>query len=140
MGTTPEHRLDDDSPAERHRIDRWLWCVRFFKTRSVAAQAVSGGKVHLNGERVKPAHRVQVGDCVGLMLNGVLAEFDVLGLPARRGPAAEAQAHYSERPASTARRTKHREAQRLADLSRPRSDGRPDKRDRRRLLKFQRGE
>ncbi len=90
--------------------------------------------------RVKPAHRLQVGDCVGLMINGVLAEFDVLGLPARRGPATEAQSQYNERPASVARRSKHREAQKLADLSRPRSDSRPDKRDRRRLLKFQRGE
>ena len=133
-------QLNDDSPADRHRIDRWLWCARFFKTRSVAAQAVSGGKVHLNGERVKSAHRVQVGDRIGLTINGALAEFDVLGLPARRGSATEAQAHYSERPDSVARRAKHREAQRLADMSRPRSDTRPDKRDRRRLLKFQRGE
>jgi len=68
------------------------------------------------------------------------AEFDVLGLPVRRGPATEAQAHYSERPASVERRTKYREAQRLADLSRPRPDKRPDKRDRRRLVRFQRGE
>jgi ribosome-associated heat shock protein Hsp15 len=132
--------VNDDNRADRHRIDKWLWHTRFFKTRSVAAQAVTGGKVHLNGERVKPAHIVQVGDCVGLTINGVLAEFDVLGLPARRGPATEAQAQYSERPASLKRRAKHRQAQQLADLSRPRSDTKPDKRDRRRLMKFQRGE
>lgn len=132
--------MNEASSGPRHRIDRWLWCTRFFKTRSLAAQAVSGGKVHLNGDRVKPAHAVQMGDRIGLMLGGVLAEFEVLGLPERRGPAAEAQQHYKEQPASAARRARHREAQRLADLSRPRPDTRPDKRDRRRLVRFQRGE
>lgn len=132
--------MNEASSGLRHRIDRWLWCVRFFKTRSLAAQAVSGGKVHLNGDRVKPAHAVQVGDRIGLMLGGVLAEFEVLGLPQRRGPAPEAQQHYREQAGSAERRARHREAQRLADLSRPRPDTRPDKRDRRRLLRFQRGE
>lgn len=131
---------DEDSPAERHRVDKWLWCARFFKTRSLAAQAVSGGKVHINGERVKPAHVVRIGDRISLMISGVVGEFEVLGLPARRGPAPEAQTAYAETPASTERRAKVREAQRLADLSRPRPEGRPDKRDRRRLVKFQRGE
>ncbi len=131
---------DDDSPADRHRVDKWLWCARFFKTRSVAAQAVSGGKVHVNGDRVKPAHAVRVGDRISLMMNGVLAEFEVLGLPARRGPAPEAQTNYAERSESVERRAKVREAHRLAELSRPRPDTRPDKRDRRRLAKFQRGE
>jgi ribosome-associated heat shock protein Hsp15 len=129
---------DDDSPADRHRVDKWLWCARFFKTRSLAAQAVSGGKVHINGERVKPAHNLRVGDRLSLMLNGVLAEFDVSGLPARRGQAAEAQKSYAETPASVERRARMREAHRLAELSRPRSEGRPDKRDRRRLVKFHR--
>lgn len=132
-------QLNEASSGPRHRIDRWLWCVRFFKTRSQAAQAVSGGKVHLNGDRVKPAHAVQPGDRIGLMLGGVLAEFEVLGLPERRGPAPEAQQHYREQPASVERRARHRQAQRLADLSRPRPDTRPDKRDRRRLVRFQRG-
>jgi ribosome-associated heat shock protein Hsp15 len=125
---------------ERHRIDRWLWCARFFKTRSVAAQAVAGGKVHLNGERVKPAHAIRIGDRVALLAGGVLAEFDVLALPVRRGPAAEAQACYAELQASVERRARHREIQHMADMSRPRPDSRPDKRDRRRLVRFQRGE
>ena len=129
---------DEDSSADRHRVDKWLWCARFFKTRSLAAQAVSGGKVHINGERVKPAHNLRVGDRLSLMLNGALAEFDVVGMPERRGPAAEALKHYVEIPGSVERRAKVREAHRLADLSRPKSEGRPDKRDRRRLVKFQR--
>ena len=129
---------DDESSADRHRVDKWLWCARFFKTRSLAAQAVSGGKVHINGERVKPAHSLRVGDRLSLMLNSVLAEFDVVALPERRGPASEAQKNYAEVAGSVERRAKMREAHRLAELSRPRSEGRPDKRDRRRLAKFQR--
>ena len=131
---------NDDSSPDRHRLDKWLWCVRIFKTRSLAAQAVSGGRVHVNGERVKPAHKVRVGDRIGLNMQGADAEFDVLGLPVRRGPAPEAQTHYTETAESAERRARLREQHRLADLSRPRPDTRPDKRDRRRLAKFQRGE
>jgi ribosome-associated heat shock protein Hsp15 len=123
-----------------HRLDKWLWHCRFYKTRSLATASISGGKVHLNAERVKPAHRVRIGDRLSLSLQGIVAEFEVLGLPLRRGPAAEAQANYLETPESAARRVRLREQQRLAEVSRPRSDGRPDKRDRRRLMRLQRGQ
>ena len=129
-----------ENTSERHRVDKWLWCARFFKTRSLAPQDVSGGRVHINGERVKPAHNVRVGDRLSLMLNGVPAEFDVLGLPERRGPAPEAQKNYAETATSVERGARLRETQRLAELSRPRPDTRPDKRDRRRLVKIQRGQ
>lgn len=132
--------MSNASDSDRHRIDKWLWCARFFKTRSLAAQAVSGGKVHVNGERVKPAHNVRVGDRLGIVINGADAEFDVVGLPARRGPASEAQTHYQETPQSVERRTKLREQHRLAEMSRPRPDGRPDKRDRRKIVRIQRGQ
>ena len=131
--------MSDLSSSERQRIDRWLWCARFYKTRALAAQAVSGGRVHLNGERVKPSHPVRVGDHISLSLDGTQATFDVLDLPPRRGPAAEARRHYSEQPASLQRRARHREMHRFADQSRPRPATRPDKRDRRRLVRFQRG-
>ncbi|HEX4241604.1 MAG TPA: S4 domain-containing protein [Steroidobacteraceae bacterium] len=124
--------------SDDHRIDKWLWESRFYKTRSLASAAIQGGKVHLNGERVKPAHRIRVGDRISLNIAGVVAEFDVLGLPLRRGPAAEAQRHFAETPASAARREVLREQHRLADASRPRPDSRPDKRDRRRLMRLQR--
>ena len=120
------------------RLDKWLWHVRFYKTRSLASAAIRGGKAHLNGERVKPAHVVRIGDRVSLALAGIVAEFAVLGMPTRRGPAAEAQAQYLETPASAERRAKLREQQRLAQASRPRPEGRPDKRDRRRLMRLQR--
>jgi ribosome-associated heat shock protein Hsp15 len=121
-----------------HRLDKWLWQARFYKTRSLATTAINGGKVHLNAERVKPAHRVRIGDTLSLSMQGIVAEFEVLGLPLRRGPPAEAQACFAETPASAERRARLREQQRLAQASRPRPDARPDKRDRRRLMRLQR--
>jgi ribosome-associated heat shock protein Hsp15 len=121
-----------------HRLDKWLWHARFFKTRSLATAAINGGKVHLNAERVKPAHRVRIGDRLSLSLQGMVAEFEVLGLPQRRGPAAEAVSHYLETAASAQRRAKLREQQRLANISRPRPEARPDKRERRRLMRLHR--
>jgi ribosome-associated heat shock protein Hsp15 len=121
-----------------HRLDKWLWQARFFKTRSLATAAITGGKVHLNAERVKPAHRVRIGDRLSLALQGIVAEFEILGLPQRRGPAAEAVSHYLETAASAQRRSKLREQQRLADISRPRPEGRPDKRERRQLMRLHR--
>jgi ribosome-associated heat shock protein Hsp15 len=130
--------MTTDDGNGQHRLDKWLWHARFYKTRSLAAAAIIGGKVHLNAERVKPAHRVRVGDRLSLSLQGIVAEFEVLGLPARRGPAAEAAGHFLETPASAERRARLREQQRLAQVSRPRPEVRPDKRDRRRLMKLQR--
>jgi ribosome-associated heat shock protein Hsp15 len=129
-----------DENDENFRLDKWLWLARFYKTRALGTAAISGGKVHLNAERVKPAHRVRIGDLLTVSLQGAVGEFEVLGLPSRRGPAAEAQSHYRETPASAQRRAKLREQQRLADISRPRPEGRPDKRDRRRLMRVQRGQ
>jgi ribosome-associated heat shock protein Hsp15 len=130
--------MSSDERTQQHRLDKWLWHARFYKTRSLATAAIDGGKVHLNAERVKPAHRVRIGDRLSLSLQGIVAEFEVLGLPARRGPAVEAQSHYAETPASIERRASLREQQRLAQASRPRPEGRPDKRDRRRLMRLQR--
>jgi ribosome-associated heat shock protein Hsp15 len=130
--------MSREDPAVNNRLDKWLWFARFYKTRSLATAAVDGGKVHLNGERIKPAHRVAAGDRISISLQGIVAEFDILSLPMRRGPAAEAQAHYLETPASALRRERLREQHRLADQSTPRPDARPDKRDRRRLTRLQR--
>lgn len=127
-----------DDETEIHRLDKWLWYARFYKTRSLATAAITGGKVHLNAERVKPAHRVRIGDRVSLSLQGIVAEFEVLGLPERRGPAPEAQSHYLETPQSAARRAHLKEQQQLALKSRPRPESRPDKRDRRRLMRLHR--
>jgi ribosome-associated heat shock protein Hsp15 len=120
------------------RLDKWLWFARFYKTRSLATAAITGGKVHLNAERVKPARAVRPGDRITLSLDGAVAEFEVLTIPQRRGPATEARTHYLETPASVARRAQLRDQQHLAQLARPRPEGRPDKRDRRRLMRLHR--
>jgi ribosome-associated heat shock protein Hsp15 len=118
------------------RLDKWLWAARFFKTRSLAQQALVGGRVQLNGERTKPAHEVRVGDRVEVRVNQWRWEVKVKALSERRGPAEEARKLYDETLASRAER------QRLADLRRwgaePASDlkGRPTKRDRRRMEDF----
>jgi ribosome-associated heat shock protein Hsp15 len=129
-----------DEKSDDHRLDKWLWHTRFFKTRSLATAAINGGKVHLNAERVKPAHRVRIGDHLSLSLQGMVAEFEVLGLPPRRGPAADAVTQYLETPSSAERRAKLKEQQRLANISRPRPDSRPDKRERRQLARLHRGQ
>lgn len=131
--------MTDESAANR-RLDKWLWHARFYKTRGAATAAVDGGKVRVNGDRPKPSRRVAVGDHIEVTLAGIVAEFEVLGLPERRGPAPEARTHYRETDASALRRAAFRENARLAAASRPRPDARPDKRDRRRLLRLHRGQ
>ena len=70
---------------DRHRLDKWLWCARFYKSRALATEAVIGGKVKLNGERVKPAHAVKVGDRLDVTRAEVITTLIVRALPARRG-------------------------------------------------------
>ena len=115
------------------RVDRWLWCVRLYKTRSLAAAAVAGGHVHVNGGRVKPARPLVPGDCVQVSLEGRDLELDVVAIPARRGPATEARACYAETAESIARGERQAQTRRLDALSMPKSDGRPDKKERREL-------
>jgi ribosome-associated heat shock protein Hsp15 len=120
------------------RIDRWLFGVRLFKSRSVAADAVSGGKVHLNGERVKPSHGVKPGDTVTFTRSTVVFECVVAAVPLRRGPADEAARCYEETAASKARREEFAARMKVAAGRTPRPDNRPNKHDRR-LLRNLRG-
>ena len=126
------------APAAPLRVDKWLWCARFFKTRSLAAGAVAGGKVHVNRERVKPARTVRPGDLLEITVGFDVVTVEVLSIPARRGPAPEARQCYAETAASVARRERVREQRRLASMAAPQTEGRPDKRTRRELLRFQR--
>lgn len=134
---------DDDGDVgadtdARARLDKWLWHTRFFRSRSLATDAVAGGRVKLNGQRVKAAHAVRVGDVLDVMIGEETREVVVQALPARRGPAPEAQRCYAETEASLKLRAERRENRRLAGPE-PLSPGRPDKRDRRRLEAFRRG-
>ncbi len=118
------------------RIDRWLWCTRLFKSRTLAADAVAGGKVHVNGRRVKPALGVRVGDRVAITRPGFVFECEVLKLPDRRSAASIAQACYAESDSARAAREKYTEAARLAAAFAPRSLERPDKHGRRELRRL----
>ena len=120
------------------RIDRWLFGARLFRTRAAAADAVSGGKVHLNGERVRPSHTVKPNDTVTFTRSTVLFECVVVAVPQRRGPASEASQCYEETPQSKARRDDFAVRMKTAAAITPRSDGRPDKHGRR-LLRQLRG-
>ncbi|NJD30592.1 MAG: RNA-binding S4 domain-containing protein [Gammaproteobacteria bacterium] len=126
----------DPSAAGSLRVDKWLWCARFYKSRSLAQEAVEGGHVQVNGERVKASRHVRVGDRLRITRERERFELDVTGIPARRGPADEARRHYSETPESEAARAAVREFDRL---SAPVPTGRPDKRERRDLLKLVKG-
>ncbi len=118
-------------PGAKLRIDKWLWAARFFKTRSLAADAVEKGRVRIGGATVKPSKDVRVGDRVEITIETVVWELDVLGICDARGPASIAQTLYAE--------TAQGRAKRLAELERRRHyrepaaelHGRPTKRDRR---------
>lgn len=121
---------------DRHRIDRWLWFARFFRSRSLAARAVGGGKVHVNGLRVKPARDLAIGDRLDITRGQETWTVIVRGLPLRRGSAAEASGCYDESPDSELRRRLQQERRRSqpAAVAPPR---RPDKRARRAIRRLQ---
>jgi ribosome-associated heat shock protein Hsp15 len=130
-------REKQDSGTDRVRIDKWLWAARFFKTRSLASDAIGGGKVALNGETVKPAKMVQIGDEVSVRLGPYQHIILVRGLSERRGPASVAQTLYEETAASVAAREKLSEQLRMAPAAFVYEEkGRPTKRDRREIERF----
>jgi ribosome-associated heat shock protein Hsp15 len=127
------------SPADdRVRVDKWLWAARFFKTRTLATEAVEGGKVHVNGDRVKAARPLRTGDRLRIRRGTEELEVVVTGLSEQRGPATAAQALYEETQASAARRLAQTEQQRAIAAVAPRFGGRPDKRSRRDIVRFTR--
>jgi ribosome-associated heat shock protein Hsp15 len=97
---------EEDADDGRVRLDKWLWAARFFKTRSLAAEAIAGGKVQVNGDRAKRARPVQLGDQIRVRLGPYEHDVVVRALSSRRGPATAAAALYDETPESiTARET-----------------------------------
>ena len=117
------------------RIDKWLWAARFFKTRSLASEAVDTGKVKVGGERVKPARGLRIGDELFIDNGADTWEVEVLGLSDKRGAAPVARLLYAETPASIARREQAQEERKLFREPGSTIKGRPTKRDRRQLSK-----
>ena len=125
----------DESP-EPVRLDLWLWAARLFKTRKLATEAVTGGRVHLDGQPAKPGKRLHGGEALSVTKAGERIELTVTGLAAKRGPAAVARTLYEESAASIAEREARREQRRLQPRAAP--VRRPGKRDRRRLAGLKR--
>ena len=115
------------------RIDRWLFQCRFYKTRSKATSAVTGGHVRLNGERPSPGVRVKRGDRIELVRDRLEYAFEVVDIPKRRGPAPEARACYIEDEDVVREREARTAALRQDRMLMPKTDGRPDKHTRRKL-------
>lgn len=133
-------RNDDEQDDDgRVRLDKWLWAARFFKTRSLAAEAVTGGKVTMHGDRVKPARPLQVGDELSIRLGPYEHVVRVRELSARRGPAPVAATLYEETPESLTARTRLAEQLRLSPPPLVYEEkGRPTKRDRREIDRWRR--
>lgn len=128
-----------DSGSGALRLDKWLWAARFFKTRALATEAVAGGKVHVNGDRCKPARKVHLGDHLTVHRGQEVFEIEILGINAQRRPAPEARQLYAESAESIARR--EMEAARRREQRGDSSPGRrPDKRERRHIRRFIRKE
>ncbi|HEY4541574.1 MAG TPA: RNA-binding S4 domain-containing protein [Noviherbaspirillum sp.] len=121
------------APSESIRIDKWLWAARFFKTRTLATDAVDSGRVRLNDERIKPARAVKAGDRLDIDNGATRWEVVVEAIADKRGSAAIAQTLYRETEASVTRRTELAENRRYFQEPGSSIKGRPTKRDRRRI-------
>ncbi|MET0204307.1 MAG: RNA-binding S4 domain-containing protein [Casimicrobiaceae bacterium] len=123
-------------PRERVRFDKWLWAARFYKTRTLAAQAIDAGQARVDDERVKPAHAVRVGLRVTVRRQGLVWDAEVIALSDRRGSAADAALLYRESAESVAARGRAIAERQAALAAQTRFTGRPTKRDRRKLEDF----
>jgi ribosome-associated heat shock protein Hsp15 len=130
--------MSSNEDAEAFRIDKWLWAARLFKTRALAATAVDGGKVHLNGARTKPAKHVKVGDMLAVQRGDDALSVRILGLSNHRGPATVATLLYEETAESQAARAE-RAARRAVMAQHIGPEMRPSKKDRRALTRLRRG-
>jgi ribosome-associated heat shock protein Hsp15 len=126
--------------GDRVRLDKWLWAARFYKTRSLAAEAIAGGKVQLNGDRVKRAKPVQIGDELRIRQGPYEQLILVRGVSERRGPAAIAAELYAEKPESVAAREAMAIQLKTLHAAFVPERGRPTKKDRREIEKLKRGE
>jgi ribosome-associated heat shock protein Hsp15 len=118
------------------RLDKWLWAARLYKTRSLATVAINGGRVHVNGARVKPSRDARIGDVVSLTRGEDPMELTVRALSDKRRPASEAQKLYEETPESLSARRARAELGKLRALKNPAPEKRPDKKSRRQIIRF----
>lgn len=136
--TTTANTGNSNDSAKKVRIDKWLWAARFYKTRSLATEAIKGGKVTVNGHRAKPSREIEVGDTLTLRQGFDQKTVDVVDLSDKRGPASVAQRLYRETDESIEKREKEKELRQLSNVMRPHGEGRPSKRERRQIHRFTR--
>ncbi|MBT9589766.1 MAG: RNA-binding S4 domain-containing protein [Thiobacillus sp.] len=126
----------EKTPPEKMRLDKWLWAARFFKTRSLATQAIEQGRVKFNGDRVKPAREIGPQDRLEIQVGDHVWMLTVRALSMQRGPAPVAQQLYAEAPESLARRQQQASEHKLSVNPAAAIKGRPTKRDRRQIHRF----
>ncbi|QCZ94982.1 ribosome-associated heat shock protein Hsp15 [Salinimonas iocasae] len=122
--------------SENVRLDKWLWAARFFKTRALARDMVQSGKVQYNGQRAKPGRQVEIGAMIKIPAGWDHKEVEVLKLSEKRLGAPLAQELYSETQASADKREENQLARKLSSFHSPKPDGRPDKKQRREIIKL----
>lgn len=122
------------------RLDKWLWAARFYKTRAIARSMIEGGKVHYNGQRSKPGKQVEIGAILRLWQGDDEREVRVCALSEQRRGAPEAALLYEETAEGLARRARLAEARRLNSLYAPHPETKPDKKQRRDLLRLKQGD
>lgn len=126
-----------ETAEPRMRLDKWLWAARFFKTRQLAAEAIQGGKVHLNGQRTKPGKTVGIGNEIEIHKDAFEWNIRVEVIPKQRRPASEAKTFYSEDEASKQKREKLTAEVRAARAAMPlQTQSKPNKKDRRLIHRF----
>ncbi|WP_137939050.1 S4 domain-containing protein [Chitinivorax sp. B] len=130
-------KSNDGQHDGKVRIDKWLWAARFYKTRSLATEAVDLGRVLINDDRIKPARIIKLGDTVQLRRGDDTATVMVKGVSESRGPAPMAQLLYEETAESLAARVERKEQAKLLTSDGFQGKGRPTKRDRRQLMRFE---
>ena len=127
-----------NSPLSKVRLDKWLWAARFYKTRSIAKQAIDGGKVHVDGQRAKPSREIEAGALITLRQGWDEKEVHVLGLSEQRGPASIATELYEETATSVERREKHAAERKAIGASLMHPASKPTSRQRRHIHRFKR--
>ncbi|NQY26312.1 MAG: RNA-binding protein [Piscirickettsiaceae bacterium] len=133
-------KQSDPTDDNSQRLDKWLWASRFYKTRGLATEAINGGKVHLNNNRVKPSRTIRIDDILTISMPPYEHTVTVLGLNKYRRPAIEARQLYVESEQSIAKRELLHQQLKDQPLGFRHEKGRPNKRDRRHIIKFIRKE
>ena len=128
--------MSNNQTQAKVRIDKWLWAARFFKTRAMATEAINGGHVHVNGQRIKPSRPLSIGDELTVTKPPYTFIIEVIDLSEKRGPASKARLLYQETEQSQLKRETLREQIKLQAANSPAPRRRPDKQQRRKIIRF----